>query len=63
MVADYNIGMKGADIGDQMGSYYSKVWYRKMIFLTDMAIANAWAVYCGLGREDLQRVIRVSLLV
>ncbi|XP_069979515.1 piggyBac transposable element-derived protein 4 [Penaeus vannamei] len=55
VVNDYNDGMKGVDIGDQMASYYpttrrSKVWYRKIFFnLFDMAIVNAWTLHRALG--------------
>jgi len=55
VVNDYNVGMKGVNIGDQMASYYptprrSKVWYRKIFFnLFDMAIVNAWTLHRALG--------------
>lgn len=45
LVVDYNVGMKGVNVGGQMASYYLRthwfnVWYRKVL-LTDMAIIYA----------------------
>lgn len=45
-VKDYNVGMQGVDIGDEIASYHPttwryKVWYRKVFFLFDMVIVNA----------------------
>lgn len=66
VVKDYSIGMKGVDVDDHMARYYpttrrSKVWHRKIFFLSDMAIINAWSVHCDLGGEALQKTFRASL--
>lgn len=44
VVVDYNISMKGTTVGAQMASCnlttrHSKVWYRKIFFLSDVAMA------------------------
>lgn len=47
-VVDYNQGMKGVDVGDQMASYYpalrsSLKWFKKVfMYLFDLAITNAF---------------------
>lgn len=44
-------------------SYYPmtcqfKVWYKTVFFLFDMAIVNAWTVYCALGGDESQKAFR-----
>lgn len=67
VVKDYNVDMKGVDIGDQMASYYptphwSKVWYRKIFFnLFEMAIVNAWTLHRALGRKGSLKTFKSVL--
>ncbi|XP_063590198.1 piggyBac transposable element-derived protein 4-like [Penaeus indicus] len=61
VVKDYNVGMKGVDVGDQMASYYpttrrSRVWYKKVFFFL-----YAWADHHALGSEESQKAFRVGL--
>lgn len=54
-IADYNAGMKGVDLGDQLASSYPTVrrslkWYKTVFFyLFDLAAVNAHAIYKYLG--------------
>ncbi|ROT80302.1 PiggyBac transposable element-derived protein 4 [Penaeus vannamei] len=53
VVKDYNVGMEGVD---------SRVWYRKVFFLFDVAIVNAWAVHRALGGRDSLKAFRLELI-
>ncbi|XP_042874431.1 piggyBac transposable element-derived protein 4-like [Penaeus japonicus] len=65
-ILDYNVGMKGVDVGDQLSASYpttrrSRVWYRKVFFLFDLAIVNAFAVHRTLGGRNSQKEFRLKL--
>ncbi|ROT83390.1 PiggyBac transposable element-derived protein 4 [Penaeus vannamei] len=67
VVKDYNVGMKGGDVGDQMAGYYpmprqSRVWYKVFFFLFDIAIVNTWAVHHVLGWRESQKAFRLGLI-
>ncbi|XP_042875839.1 piggyBac transposable element-derived protein 4-like [Penaeus japonicus] len=67
VVADYNVGMKGVDVGDQFSASYStprksRVWYRKIFFfLFDLALVNSFAVYRTMGGRMPQKEFRMEL--
>ncbi|XP_042872685.1 piggyBac transposable element-derived protein 4-like [Penaeus japonicus] len=66
-ILDYNVGMKGVDVGDQLSASYpttrrSRVWYRKVFFfLFDLAVVNAFAVHRTLGGQNSQKEFRLKL--
>ena len=67
-VVDYNNGMKGVDLSDQVAQsypcarktnkWYIKIWYN----LLDMAIVNAHAIYKYLGGSMTQLDFRLQLI-
>ena len=67
-VVDYNNGMKGVDLSDQVAQSYpaarkSNKWYLKLFFnLLDMAIINAHAVHKWLGGRMTQLDFRLALV-
>ncbi|XP_042875142.1 piggyBac transposable element-derived protein 4-like [Penaeus japonicus] len=62
-VIDYNEGMKGVDVGDQLASSYPAVrrsikWYKKVFFyLFDMALINSFLLYKQAGGTIAQQLI------
>ena len=68
VVVDYNTGMKGVDLSDQLAKSYpssrkSLKWYKKIFFfLLDMAVVNAHAVYKILGNSITQLDFRKQLI-
>ncbi|XP_047479081.1 uncharacterized protein LOC125032114 isoform X4 [Penaeus chinensis] len=66
-VVDYNKGMKGVDISDQLAQSYpaarkTNKWYVKLFYnLLDMAIINAHAVHKWLGGKLTQLEFRLQL--
>ena len=68
-VIDYNKGMKGVDLSDQLAQSYplsrrSPRWYKKLFFyLVDMAVVNAFAIYKVLqGKVSTQKSFRLALI-
>ncbi|XP_042887703.1 piggyBac transposable element-derived protein 4-like [Penaeus japonicus] len=61
-IIDYNEGMKGVDVGDQLAASYpaarrSLKWYKKVFFyLFDLAMTNAFALYREVGSQNLQQL-------
>ena len=68
VVHDYNRGMKGVDLSDQMASSYEtprkcKKWYHNLFFhLVDMALVNAHLVYQHIGGRKAQLDFRLELV-
>ena len=67
-VVDYNVGMKGVDLSDQVAQSYpaarkTNKWYINLFYnLLDMAIVNAHAVYKFLGGDMAQLDFRLDLI-
>ncbi|XP_042859461.1 uncharacterized protein LOC122245600 [Penaeus japonicus] len=67
-VTDYNIGMKGLDLSDQLVQSYLTVqksirWYKKVLFyLLDMAVINAFCVHKAHGGRLMQLDLRLELV-
>ncbi|XP_042879203.1 piggyBac transposable element-derived protein 4-like isoform X2 [Penaeus japonicus] len=68
VVMDYNVGMNGVDLSDQLPQYYpttrrSIKWYRKIFFnLLDMCIVNAYRLHKLLGGNMPQYNFRLELV-
>lgn len=62
-VIDYNEGMKGVNVGDQLASSYPAVrrsikWYKKVfMYLFDMALINSFLIYKQVGGSIGQHLI------
>ena len=70
MVEEYNKYMGGVDKSDQLLSYYGfshrtvKWWRRAFFHLIDLAIVNAYIMYCGTpqyGRRFTHEQFRIEL--
>ena len=67
-VYDYNQGMGGVDLSDQMASHYHTPrkcikWYQNLFFhLVDTALVNAYLVYRCLGGPERQLGFRQELI-
>ena len=67
-VVDYNQGMKGVDLSDQVAQSYpcarkTNKWYIKLWYnLLDMAIVNAHAIHKFLGGRMTQLDFRIQLI-
>ncbi|XP_042866646.1 piggyBac transposable element-derived protein 4-like [Penaeus japonicus] len=60
-IIDYNEGMKGVDVGDQLAASYptarSLKWYKKVfMYLFDLTMINAFALYKEVGGEALHQL-------
>ncbi|XP_042892021.1 piggyBac transposable element-derived protein 4-like [Penaeus japonicus] len=61
-IIDYNDGMKGVDVGDQLASSYPAVrrslkWYKKVLmYLFEMAMINAFALYKEVGGQTTHQL-------
>ena len=59
---DYNDGMKGVDVSDQLASSYptpkkTVKWYHKLFYnIVDMTVVNSHAVHKALGGQKLQLI-------
>nr|XP_027211536.1 piggyBac transposable element-derived protein 4-like [Penaeus vannamei] len=57
-VVEYNAGMKGVDLGDQLAASYHSVrslkWY-KLFFNYDLAVINTFSVYKLLGHARVDQ--------
>ena len=68
VVVDYNGGMKGVDLSDQMATYYAtprraRKWYHNLFFhLVDTAVVNALLVHRVLGGRKGQKEFRLDLI-
>lgn len=68
-VVDYNIRMKGVDLGDQFSNSYPSVrgslkWYKLLLlffYLFDLATVNSRAIYKYLGNRAPQLDFRLRL--
>ena len=67
-IVDYNNGMKGVDLSDQVAQSYpvarkSNKWYIKLFYnLLDMAVVNTHAVHKWLGGRMTQLDFRLELI-
>ena len=67
-VLDYNIGMKGVDVSDQLAKSYPmdrkmRKWYQKIFFnLLDMTVVNAFCIHKVLGGTMEQCDFRMALI-
>ncbi|XP_042864745.1 piggyBac transposable element-derived protein 4-like [Penaeus japonicus] len=67
VVVDYNVGMKGVDLSDQLAQSYPTVrksirWYKVLFYLFDMAVVNAFIVHKALGGRLTQLDFRSELV-
>lgn len=68
VVVDYNNGMKGVDLSDQLAQSYPSTkktvkWYKKIFFyLLDMTTTNALAIHRALGGKLTQYEFRKELV-
>ena len=68
VVADYNRGMKGVDLSDQLATSYSsprkcRKWYHNLFFhLIDTAVVNAYSVHKVLGGRKTHLDFRLDLI-
>lgn len=68
VILDYNVGMKGLDLSDQLPSSYStdkksNKWYQNVFYhLLDMAVVNGYIVHRGLGSILSQLEFHLELI-
>ena len=68
VVVEYNGGMKGVDLSDQMATSYAtprkaRKWYHNLFFhLVDTAVVNAYLVHRALGGRKTHKDFRYDLI-
>lgn len=62
VVKDYNVGATDLRPSCYRAAHRSRVWYRNVFFLFDVAIVNAWAIHRALGGTKSQKTFRSRLV-